>query len=163
GTAVAANNIAQWNGTNWSALKLGVNNQVYVLAMSGSNLFVGGAFTMASNTPTSAITVNYISRWDGSNWSALGSGVSAGPPLDFASVNALAASPDGRLYAGGLFATAGGVLVNNVAQWDGFSWHPLALGTSDSGFPDLGGPPSVSALALSGGTLYMGGNFTWVT
>src|SRR5262249_49832730 len=54
-------------------------------------------------------------------------------------------------------------LVNNVAQWDGFSWHPLALGTSDSGFPDLGGPPSVSALALSGGTLYMGGNFTWVT
>jgi len=86
-----------------------------------------------------------------------------GDPFDFASVNALVISPNGTLFAGGLFATAGGVLVNNIAQWDGFSWFPLASGTSNNGLSDPGGPPPVSALALSGGTLYMGGNFTWVT
>src|SRR6056297_2178290 len=32
------------------------------------------------------------------------------------------------LYAGGDFATAGGVAVNNVARWDGSEWTPLGEG-----------------------------------
>jgi hypothetical protein len=44
---VAATNIAQWNGTSWSALGSGMNNTVSALAVSASALYAGGAFTTA--------------------------------------------------------------------------------------------------------------------
>src|SRR5262249_37673518 len=44
---VAANYIAKWNGTNWEALGSGMNNWVYALAASGSDLYAGGQFTTA--------------------------------------------------------------------------------------------------------------------
>ena len=43
-------------------------------------------------------------------------------------VNALAFGPDGSLYAGGKFTTAGGVTANHIARWDGSDWHPLGSG-----------------------------------
>ena len=39
------------------------------LAVSGTNLYAGGYFTKAGGVPA-----NYIAKWDGSAWSALGSG-----------------------------------------------------------------------------------------
>src|SRR6516225_8517929 len=53
---VIANHIAKWDGSSWSALGLGVDGSadprsyspsVYALALSGSDLYVGGAFTYA--------------------------------------------------------------------------------------------------------------------
>ena len=42
---------------------------VYALAVSGTDLYAGGHFTTAGG-----VTANYIAKWDGSAWSALGSG-----------------------------------------------------------------------------------------
>ena len=42
----------------------------YALAVSGTNLYAGGYFTTAGG-----VTANYIAKWDGSAWSALGSGM----------------------------------------------------------------------------------------
>jgi len=39
--------IAKWNGSAWSALGGGVSSTVYALAVSGSDLYVGGTFTTA--------------------------------------------------------------------------------------------------------------------
>ena len=44
---IAANHIAQWSGSSWSALGSGMNNAVFALAVSGSRLYAGGTFTMA--------------------------------------------------------------------------------------------------------------------
>ena len=67
------------------------------------------------------------------------------------SVSALAFGPDGSLYAGGGFTTAGGVAANDIARWDGAQWHPLDSGMNDS----------VDALAIGpDGSLYAGGWFT---
>ena len=44
---------------------------LYALAVSGTNLYAGGWFTTAGG-----VSANYIATWDGSAWSALGSGVS---------------------------------------------------------------------------------------
>lgn len=44
------------------------------------------------------------------------------------SVSTLVFGPDGSLYAGGGFATAGGVAVNYIARWDGSQLHPLGSG-----------------------------------
>src|SRR5439155_570044 len=92
---VFATNVARWNGTSWSTLGCGVNNSVYALTVSGTDLYAGGAFTNAGCSDA-----NHIAKWDGSNWSALDSGVNN-------SVYALASSgPD--LYVGGSFFIAGG-------------------------------------------------------
>src|SRR5256885_11868144 len=69
----AANYIAKWNGSSWSALGSGMNSNVYALAASGSDLYAGGYFTTAGGS-----TANYIARWNGSSWSALGSGMGGG-------------------------------------------------------------------------------------
>lgn len=126
---------------NWITLGSGMNDAVYALAISGSNVYAGGKFTTAGGT-----TVNRIARWNGSTWSALGSGMN-----DW--VFALAVSGS-NLYAGGFFTTAGGTPANRIAKWNGSTWS--ALGTGISG----GSLPYVEALAVSGTNLFVGGTFT---
>ena len=45
-------------------------HRVSALAVSGSTLYAGGDFTTAGGS-----AANYIAQWDGSSWSALGSGI----------------------------------------------------------------------------------------
>src|SRR6185436_8130981 len=76
---------------------------------TGPALFVGGEFWTAG-----AISANYIAKWDGTRWSALGSGMDAG-------VASLCVYDDGSgpaLYAGGSFTHAGGVPANHIAKWN---------------------------------------------
>jgi hypothetical protein len=73
------------------------------LAVSGSNVYAGGWFTTAGGSPA-----NYIAKWDGSSWSALGSGMNDG-------VFALALSGS-DLYAGGSFTVAGGKVSGYAAR-----------------------------------------------
>ena len=141
------NNIAQWNGSNWSLLGSGIYGIVSALAVSGTNLYAGGSYTMSGDESQ---ILNYIARWNGSSWSALGSGMSGG-------VGALAMSGT-NLYVGGSFSAAGGLAANSIAQWNGSNWSNLGLGTGSGD----GYGTSVSALVVSGNTLYVGGDFTTV-
>lgn len=56
----------------------------------------------------------------------------------------------GRLIVGGNFSTAGGVYVNNIAQWDGAAWVGLGNGLNSY----------VYALAVYGDRLIAAGDFT---
>jgi len=117
--------IAMWDGANWIALGWGVNDWCRALAIDiEDNVYAGGDFVyVLKEQPTPNVTVNYIAKWDGANWSALGTGLSG-------SCFALALDSAGDLYAGGSFATAGGVTVNNIATWDGLSFGDLDGGIS---------------------------------
>src|SRR5262249_1327582 len=73
---VAAPDIAQWNGTAWSALAMGIRGPsaaVYACVPFGSSLLAGGSFTQAG-----AISANSIAAWDGTSWTTLGAGVTNG-------------------------------------------------------------------------------------
>jgi hypothetical protein len=113
---------------------------VYALAIApNGDVYAGGDFTIASG-----VTVNHVAKWDGSAWSALGTGMNG-------HVYALAIAPNGNVYAGGNFTTAGGSTINYIAKWNGSSWS--ALGTGVIG--------AVYALAIApNGNVYAGGNFT---
>jgi trimeric autotransporter adhesin len=160
-----ANNIARWDGNNWSSLGVGdasgVNGRVLALTVfedgNGPTLFVGGEFTTAGG-----ISANRIAKWNGVAWAPVGSGPSNGTSH---SVRAMTlfddSSGDGpALYVGGDFTLAGGVIVNRIARWNGVTWSSLANGAS------IGVNGSVSAMAVfddgSGGgpALYVGGTFT---
>jgi hypothetical protein len=142
---VSANRVARWNGNNWSALGSGLGPMmgiysVRALALSGTNLYAGGSFTTAGFQ-----TVNNIARWNGTSWSAMGSGMNH-------TVEALAVSGT-NLYAGGWFTTAGSMSANSIARWNGSRWSALGSG--------MGGSEVniVYALAVSGSNLYAGGLF----
>ena len=134
--SVAANCIAKWDGSKWSALGSGINSNVYALAVSGTNLYAGGTFTTAGGT-----VANCIAKWNGSTWSALGAGIDS-------TVLALTVSGT-NLYAGGSFEIVGSVGANRIAKWDGISWSALGSGMNNT----------VRALAVSGSDLYAGGSF----
>src|SRR5207244_3038096 len=129
-----------WDGTQWSALGLGIGHgfpdSVYSIAMQGSNLYVGGEFTNAG-----PIAVANIMKWDGHTWSSVGAGAYTIDPFGqvAGSVRALTVSGS-EIYAGGAFTTAGTTPVNNLAKWDGNGW--AALGSGLDGF--------VFALAVQG-------------
>jgi hypothetical protein len=134
-----------FSDANWVSMGgvPGTDGTVSAAVTDGSgNLYIGGYFTVVGNT-----IANYIAEWNGSSWSALGSGMSGGEYET--SVSALAVSGS-TLYAGGSFTTAGGIAATNIAQWNGSSWSALGSGMDSS----------VLALVVSGGTLFAGGYFT---
>ena len=78
----------------------------------GPALYAGGLFTTAGGA-----AANRIAKWNGTNWMALGSGVSFGY---FPKVNCLLAYDDGggpALYAGGDFASAPDSGDSYLAKW----------------------------------------------
>ena len=116
---IPANRVAQWDGTQWSALGSGFDNGVVnALVVSGTTLYAGGTFTA-----TGGVVIYRVAQWDGATWSALGTN---GPD---GSVSALAFDSAGNLYAAGSFPTlGGGVVANGVAKWDGATWSALCNG-----------------------------------
>jgi len=148
---VAALNVACWDGTNWAPLGDGLGggstDAVHALAWNNGQLYAGGKFVSGGG-----IIVNNIARWDGVSWHPLGTGCSG-------AVQALVASAN-QLFAGGAFQMAGGVAATNVALWNGTDWSEVGGGVSGSVNPRARiRPPPVSALALVGDDLIVGGDF----
>src|SRR5204863_522704 len=104
----AANLIAKWDGSSWSALSSGMGGGVptgggvHALAVSGSNLYAGRNFTTAGGN-----AANRIAKWNGSSWSALGSGIGG--------VRALVMLGS-DMYAGGYLTMAGGKVSTYIAR-----------------------------------------------
>ena len=152
GAPIVASSIARWDGATWSALDAvagnGVSGEIYAMAVSGPDLYIGGWFNAVGD-----LGVNNVAHWNGSAWSALGSDGGNGVPC---CVNALAVSGS-DLYVGGGFGEANldgpVVAVNRIARWDGTQWSALGSGGGN------GVNSSVNALAASGSTLYVAGNF----
>src|SRR6266550_2758544 len=116
---------AEFSDANWMSMGgLPAANGVVSAAVvdASGNLFIGGDFTIVGD-----VFANRVARWNGTNWSAVGSGLNN-------SVTALAVS------GGDIYAASG----SGVAKWDGSGWAALSSG--------LG---SMSALAVSGNDVYV--------
>jgi len=83
---------------------------VYALGVRNGEMYAGGYFTTAGG-----VTANYIAKWNGVSWQAVGTGMDG-------SVSSLCEYDDGlgpapALYAGGWFTTAGGNVSAYIARW----------------------------------------------
>lgn len=161
-----ADYLARWDGSLWSAV--GHNGSgdgslsafVKTLAVSGSDLYIGGAFTNVTDNGVTLTAADYIARWDGANWHGLGSNGAANGALNHG-VWAIALGGGGELYAGGGFTNVNnnGVVLptaDYVARWDGADW--TALGDNGAGTGSLNS--DVYSLLVVGNDVYMGGTFT---
>jgi hypothetical protein len=132
---------------NWSALGGGVNGAVRALAAIGTDLYVGGQFSLAGDTSASRIAKFDTTQTGNGGWSTLGDGVNG-------TVFALEVVGT-DLYVGGSFTSAGGVSVGRIAKYD-------TTQTDNSGWSALGNGVTdiVRALAVIGTDLYVGGEFS---
>src|SRR5690606_37478455 len=126
----AADYIARWDGSSWSLL-LGdgvldgsLNGKVNEIAVSGSNVYVGGEFTNVNNGGVVLTDADYIARWDAQtgNWRVLGSDGAGNGSLNNP---VFAVAVDGsHVYVGGQFydVNNNGTVLNaadHIARWDG--------------------------------------------
>jgi hypothetical protein len=138
-------------GARITAFNPHLNSPVAALALAGGRLYAGGDFTSVNGA---TVTRNRLAAFD----AATGIVDAAFDPNVNSTVSALVVAA-GKLYAGGTFTIVNGAAAppgtarNRVAAFD------LATGAVDATFnPNLNN--AVTSLALSGTTLYAGGNFT---
>ncbi len=157
---VPVNNIARWDGHEWSALGTGTDEVVQSLGTfddgRGEALYVGGVFQQAGEQPAAQ-----IARWDGTQWEPVGEGF--GPSWSDG-VHSLLTFDDGSgsaLYAGGGFSYVGQMPVHLIARWDGQAWSPVGKGDE---LRSNGVFSHVDEMAIfddgSGPALYVTGQFT---
>lgn len=109
---------------------------------------VGGEYSVTGDpSQPSHRKVNHVAAFDGTTWSALGQGVERGSSKRIYDV---VPSSGGDVYVGGDFEYIGGVPANGVARWDGSGWDEVGGGVDGS----------VRAVAVQGGEVVVGGNFT---
>jgi hypothetical protein len=117
----AANYIAAWDGTQWSALGVGTSWPVYAFAEYDSKLIVGGSFGSAGG-----IQVNRIAAWDGSSWSALDTGIPGNVVIR-----------DMCVLRDTLFVTGTEDPYSDskrfIAAWNGSTWSMLESGVAGTG------------------------------
>jgi hypothetical protein len=130
---------------SWSNVGAGTNLYVHALATDTVNhvVYAGGVFTQAGGN--SALG---IAKWDGANWTPLGSGVVMGTGVS-------ALLMDGSdLFVAGSFTNVGGVAAKNIARWNGSTWSALGTGL------EYTGATTVSTMLMHNNELYAGGIFS---
>lgn len=95
-------------------------------AGDGPCLFAGGVFTQILHNPPPNIASPGVAKWTGTEWKAVGAGLSG-------AVNQLLVWDDGqgagpRLHAVGFLVLSGAPAAVPLAAWDGAQWTPAAPG-----------------------------------
>lgn len=126
------------------------NGPVTAVARSGNTIYLGGFFSQIGPRTGPAVTFTGSSSTPDAGFPQVSGGLGI--------VDAVVGDGAGGWYIAGNFTHVGGVARDGLA-------HVLAGGSVDPSFapnPELTEVRTVSALALSGSTLYIGGDFTKV-
>jgi hypothetical protein len=125
-------NICVWTFNNYftplkttqipqSSTDNGTNGKVNTIAISGTNIYIGGSFTQ-QYVGTTVTNATYIARWNGSNgtWNTVGNGTNG-------EVNKISVAGTNLLFVGGLFtnvyqSSGTSIVANNFAYWQNTTW-----------------------------------------
>lgn len=168
-------NLAQWNRQTetWAPVGNGQGPrqdsypaEIYALVVVDDLLYAGGA----RFTQIDGVASNALAAYDPATqrWQALAGGVATCysddcSSLSAATVRAISAGPDGKLYVGGDFNYAANeeafVPVYGVAAWDPTmaAWSALGSGLADDEIGNYYG--TALSFTVSGTDLYVGGQF----
>jgi outer membrane protein assembly factor BamB len=139
------NGIARWDGQAWHSMEGGLNHDwvtpmVQSMTVFDGQLHAGGVFLEIGDE-----RVNNLARWDGSDWHALGKGLTGADLSGVPMVNSLVADGDSLLVGGLFMAADGNREVRHLARWQDHTYRALGekLGFRDGRFhltllPDRG-------------------------
>jgi hypothetical protein len=133
---------------------IGTEHDVVALAVSSTSLYIGGLFDLYRNAPA-----HHLAKVDLATGALDASFIPAGSTLNGFDAQLFAILFDGtNVWAGGSFVSYAGHRVNNIAKLDDTTF---ALDTTFTPPGDTSGFDSnVSALVVSGSSLYVGGFFS---
>ncbi|MEO1450949.1 MAG: T9SS type A sorting domain-containing protein [Bacteroidota bacterium] len=117
---------------------------IYDIIEYQGNLVACGEFNRVGSD-----TVAGIMQWDGTAWGPLGDGLSGSLVSNVTFPHKLLVHND-ELYVVGNFRSAGGMLVDGVAKWDGTTWANMGAGFNST----------VYSIAVFEGSIIVGGTFT---
>ena len=153
------NLIGRFDGTNWYPLGTGISGSsvisgpigtgILTIALTNNYVYAGGYFTNAGGVP-----VTNIASWNGTNWSAMGSGPGG-------VVASLLVRSNGVYAVGAPFYNVSYYNTPFFSRWDGSSWQGVAINFppytdwETSIGPNLG----MAALACIGTNIFIGGYF----
>lgn len=132
GSPMAFQGIAVWSTATqtWSRMPWQLSSGISAMVVFQGDLHVGGYFT-ALTSPTAGTLL----RWNGDEWVAPATVSSPFTPGEgrLAYITTLLPLDEDNLFVGGYFreASAPGrtlITCRNVAQWNGYSWAPVAGG-----------------------------------
>src|SRR5262245_61313214 len=135
----------------------GIAKEIDVIAVSGTNVYVGGCFQNAGGDPTA----DYVAKWDTltESWSGIGNDGVATPNGALKNCIRALAVDGNDVYVGGYPTVwingASAPQAQYLAKWDGTSWS--GLGDNGAGGSSIG--DQVTSIAISGNTVYVGGYF----
>lgn len=166
GLGTVANSVARYDtaAQTWSTLSGGVTTchgcggtspgTVWTMAKSGTTLYVGGYFEGAGGVAG----YRSLAAWSGTAWSNVGGGVGSGA-YSYGQVFSLAV--DGTdLYVGGSFdRTTAEMLVSGLQKWNGTTWSNVGDGFGDGARTTYDSAGVVNGVAVTGGSVYIGGSF----
>lgn len=121
--ATSAQGVARWDGSTWNGMGFptsAFSQNVYALAAAANGDVVAGGDFSSGGLAT-------IGTWNGTTWSALGTGTNG-------VVYALETASNGDLMVGGSFTSAGGISGTNcIARWNGTAWAAVGTGLAGLG------------------------------
>ncbi len=156
---IVSNFIARLDGGTWAPLESGLSGAVRAFAVfddgTGPALYMGGAFTGAGDT-----VAYHIARWDGRAWSSAGTEANGSVNGEIRALTVLDDGTGPVLFAGGSLETAGSIVANGIAKWNGSTWTDVGGGFS----APAAGTLIIHALAVQDKdpdpVLYAGGLFS---
>lgn len=143
--ATSTAGVFRWDGSSW--VQIGNLAQSLFSTLSAAALDVdtsGNLYVTGDFVRINGVTVNGIAKWNGSSWSALGTGID-NPGGGYGHSIVVQGS---NVYLGGGFTRVGGVLATNLAIWNGSNWNRLGTGITTTG--------GVTCLAMMGNNLFVG-------
>lgn len=141
-----ANVILEGDGHRWEPLGGGLLFQDYT-AVRGLVVTPAGEVFLGLGVWAKPAFYELLLRWDGSRWHRLGS---------VKAVQALAATPSGKVFCAGVFGDDSPAKGRHLAVWDGAEWLPL---NGDLGHPAPRASVWVSAMCAWNEDLVAAGSF----
>ena len=114
---ITPGSLHQRSGSNWLTLGVAAGGErfgprIEALTITPEHVYIGGRFDSVNG-----VGATNIARWDGTNWWALGSGVTGKDwPAGYTSVRAISVW-NNQVAVAGSFETAGGKSSTNFAVW----------------------------------------------
>ncbi len=140
---IAANNIAQWDGSYWRAMGLGMKyGSIYSMVIYNGELIAGGMFTVVGEE-----RAYNIASWNGTSWSAFNPGANQ-PIFSILVFN-------NKLIVGGRYDQIGGFDIYRIAAYNGITWENLGSGMN----LQVDWYASVNAIIPYDNSLFVGGTF----